>query len=222
MGSQVTGGLEIPNPSNFAGLPVILRVGFQKPMQHVHPTPYTNFHTSHTNLKGSINAWTLPKAQITTSVRRSNWAGTRWRKISRFGCFFWKLWTNTRNQLPTQQERILLAFLFLVNLKGWVGWRCSKSKSNTKQSIGSTNETKILWMGTFFHDTHLQEKWLAVPKGFLFFLYLHREKHHVWQGSVGLGNYTGVITLPTQTMHYYKGSTSKYPYVCIVWLPPNG
>ena len=37
-----------------------------------------------------------------------------------------------------------------------------------------------------------------------------------------IGGYTGVIILPTQTMHYYKGNSSKLPYICIVWFPPNG
>ena len=31
----------------------------------------------------------------------------------------------------------------------------------------------------------------------------------------------GIIILPTQTMHYYKGNPSKVPYICIVWFPPN-
>ena len=32
----------------------------------------------------------------------------------------------------------------------------------------------------------------------------------------------GVITSPTQTMHYYRGNPSKLPYIYIVWLPPHG
>ena len=34
--------------------------------------------------------------------------------------------------------------------------------------------------------------------------------------------YTGVILLQTQTIHYYKGNSSKLPYFGIVWFPPNG
>ena len=31
----------------------------------------------------------------------------------------------------------------------------------------------------------------------------------------------GVIILPTQTMHLYKGIPSKIPYICIAWSPQN-
>ena len=31
----------------------------------------------------------------------------------------------------------------------------------------------------------------------------------------------GVIILPTQTRHNYKGNRSKFPYICIVWSPPK-
>ena len=32
---------------------------------------------------------------------------------------------------------------------------------------------------------------------------------------------TGVIILPTQTRHNYKGNRSKLPYICIVWSPQS-
>ncbi len=35
-------------------------------------------------------------------------------------------------------------------------------------------------------------------------------------------HFTGVIILPTQTMHYTSGNPSKQPYICIVWFPKNG
>ena len=33
---------------------------------------------------------------------------------------------------------------------------------------------------------------------------------------------TGVIILPTQTMHYHKGNLSELPYICIVRFPKMG
>ena len=36
------------------------------------------------------------------------------------------------------------------------------------------------------------------------------------------GDHAGVLILPTQTMHYYKGNPSKLPFICSVSFPPNG
>ena len=36
------------------------------------------------------------------------------------------------------------------------------------------------------------------------------------------GHKPGVIRLPTQTMHYYKGNPQNLSYICIVWFPQNG
>ncbi len=44
---------------------------------------------------------------------------------------------------------------------------------------------------------------------------------YIWGGRIS-SRISGVITLPTQTMHYNKGNPSKSPYICIVSSPQYG